>query len=71
MQSQASKSRDERLHAAAAGHYALAADTHDNLAARYARDGDPLSAARERTLAQTARDKAQRSRDQAALFADA
>ena len=70
MQSRASTSRDERLHLAAAGHYALAADNHDNLAARYARDGDPLSAAHERTLAQAARNQAQRSRDRAALHAE-
>ena len=69
MESQRRKSADERLFVAAAGHHALVADGHDNLAARHERDDKPESAARERALAQHARDKAQRSRDQAARCA--
>jgi hypothetical protein len=60
METSDQQSRDERLFFAAAGHHALSADEHTALAVSHERDGDPEAAARERTMAQAARDTAQR-----------
>jgi hypothetical protein len=49
--SDAQRSRDERLYAAAARHYEHEAIAHDTAAARHERRGEPDDASRERTLA--------------------